>query len=92
MRPGFAFAILLFFGSAVGANASRGVGFGPAQASGTVPPTASPEPARADPAALFQKAQEELNLGQLDDAEHDFRKVLAIKPNEGGALANLGVV
>lgn len=45
-----------------------------------------------DPAALFQRGQEELNQGKLDEAERDFRKVLAIKPREGGAYANLGVV
>ncbi|MGA8432922.1 MAG: tetratricopeptide repeat protein [Candidatus Sulfotelmatobacter sp.] len=44
------------------------------------------------PAALFQQGQEELNHGKLDDAERDFRKVLAINPREGGAYANLGVV
>ncbi|HEY6767791.1 MAG TPA: tetratricopeptide repeat protein [Candidatus Sulfotelmatobacter sp.] len=41
---------------------------------------------------LFRRGQEELNHGQLDSAERDFRKVLVVNPREGGAYANLGVV
>jgi tetratricopeptide (TPR) repeat protein len=46
----------------------------------------------ADPAKLFQRGQEALNAGQLDDAEHDFRSVLGLDPRSGAAYANLGVV
>lgn len=46
----------------------------------------------ADPAQLFKHGQEALTRGELEDAEHDFRGVLAIDPKSGGAYANLGVV
>ena len=46
----------------------------------------------ADPAQLFQAGQNALNEGRLDDAERDFRGVLAVNPQVGGAYANLGVV
>jgi tetratricopeptide (TPR) repeat protein len=88
----FAFLILICLGSAMTPNAVRGAELGPAQESGKGPPTDSLKPARPDPAALFQKGQEALSRGKLDDAERDFRMVLAINPNEGGALANLGVI
>jgi tetratricopeptide (TPR) repeat protein len=41
---------------------------------------------------LFQHGQEALQAGQLDDAEHDFRSVLALDSRSGAAYANLGVV
>ena len=46
----------------------------------------------ADPVLLFQRGQDALARGQLDDAERDFRRVLAADPKAGGAFANLGVV
>jgi tetratricopeptide (TPR) repeat protein len=46
----------------------------------------------ADPAKLFQAGQDALNHGRLDEAERDFRQVLAVNPQLGGAYANLGVV
>jgi tetratricopeptide (TPR) repeat protein len=48
--------------------------------------------AAADPAKLFAAGQEALNQNRLDDAERDFRQVLAANPQVGGAYANLGVV
>ena len=54
------------------------------------PPAASG--AATDPAHLFQAGQEALNQGRLDEAERDFRQVLAANPQVGGAYANLGVV
>jgi tetratricopeptide (TPR) repeat protein len=45
-----------------------------------------------DPAQLFQAGQEALSANRLDDAEKDFRAVLVIDPQVGGAYANLGVV
>ena len=41
---------------------------------------------------LFQAGQDALNHGRLDEAENDFRQVLALEPGLGGAYANLGVV
>jgi tetratricopeptide (TPR) repeat protein len=46
----------------------------------------------ASPAQLFQLGQDALNQGRLDEAEHDFQRVLAANPEIGGAYANLGVV
>jgi len=48
--------------------------------------------AAADPAQLFQAGQAALNRGSLDEAERDFRRVLAANPQVGGAYVNLGVV
>jgi tetratricopeptide (TPR) repeat protein len=48
--------------------------------------------AATDPAQLFQKGQDALNHGRLDEAERDFRQVLAANPQVGGTYANLGVV
>lgn len=46
----------------------------------------------ADPAQLFQRGQDALTQGRLDEAERDFRQVLQLDPQAGGAYANLGVV
>ena len=46
----------------------------------------------ADPAQLFQRGQDALNHGKLDEAEKDFRAVLAVDSKSGAAYANLGVV
>jgi tetratricopeptide (TPR) repeat protein len=59
------------------------------------PQTQNPLAASAkikDPAELFQAGQDALNEGRLDEAERDFRHVLAINPLSGAAYANLGVV
>jgi tetratricopeptide (TPR) repeat protein len=45
-----------------------------------------------DPALLFQRGEDALNQGRLDDAERDFQRVLAANPQLGSAYANLGVV
>ncbi len=52
----------------------------------------APSGAPADPVQLFRAGQDALNQGRLDEAEHDFRQVLALNPQAGGAYANLGVV
>lgn len=54
-------------------------------------PAASSAPI-PDPAQLFRAGQDALNQGRLDEAERDFRQVLAANPQVGGAYANLGVV
>jgi tetratricopeptide (TPR) repeat protein len=46
----------------------------------------------ADPAKVFQAGQQALNQNQLDEAERDFRRLIAENPQLGGAYANLGVV
>jgi tetratricopeptide (TPR) repeat protein len=44
------------------------------------------------PAQLFQAGQNALQQGRLDEAENNFRQVISIDPQLGGAYANLGVV
>jgi tetratricopeptide (TPR) repeat protein len=56
------------------------------------PAATSGDAAPPDPAQLFQRGQEALNGGRLDEAERTFRQVLAANPQLGGAYANLGVV
>lgn len=46
----------------------------------------------ADPAKLFQRGQDALARGQLDEAERDFRGVLQLDHLSGAAYGNLGVV
>jgi tetratricopeptide (TPR) repeat protein len=48
--------------------------------------------ASTDPAQIFQSGQEALNQNRLDEAERDFRRVIAVNPRGGAAYANLGVV
>ncbi len=45
-----------------------------------------------DPRKLFEAAEAALHAGKLDEAEHEFRQVLAINPRVAGAYANLGVI
>ncbi len=45
-----------------------------------------------DPARIFQHGQDALSRGELDVAERDFRRVLALDAKAGAAYANLGVV
>src|SRR5580700_6599184 len=55
-------------------------------------PVAASGAAVPDITQLFQAGQDALNQGRLDEAERDFRRVLAVDPQLGGAYANLGVV
>jgi tetratricopeptide (TPR) repeat protein len=50
------------------------------------------DPTQKDPAQIFQRGQDALNQGQLDEAEKDFHSVLALDAHSGAAYANLGVV
>jgi len=52
----------------------------------------APSVSTSDLARIFQAGQDALNQGHLDEAERDFRQVLAVDPQLGGAYANLGVV
>lgn len=56
------------------------------------PGMASTPPGTMDPAKVFQRGQDALNYGKLDEAEQDFRQVLQVDPRSGAAYANLGVV
>lgn len=46
----------------------------------------------ADPQKLFGAGEAALRAGKLEEAEHDFRQVLAINSEVAGAYANLGVI
>lgn len=74
--------LLLFFGLCP-ARAALGIPARQAPATGAKP---------ADPAQLFKHGEQALHDGRLDEAENDFRGVLAVDPQAGGAYANLGVV
>jgi tetratricopeptide (TPR) repeat protein len=54
--------------------------------------TVAPSGGAVDLAQVFQAGQDALNRGRLEEAERDFRQVLAANPQVGGAYANLGVV
>jgi tetratricopeptide (TPR) repeat protein len=45
-----------------------------------------------NPKRLFEAGEVALRAGQLDEAEHNFRQVLAIDRGIAGAYANLGVI
>lgn len=62
-----------------------------AQATQTTPSASSAAPAANLP-ALFQHGEASLRAGKLDEAERDFKEVLAADPNVAGAYANLGVI
>jgi len=49
-------------------------------------------PAARDPQKLFEAGEAALHAGKLDEAEREFREVLAINPGVAGAYANLGVI
>jgi tetratricopeptide (TPR) repeat protein len=49
-------------------------------------------PAAHDPQKLFETGEAALRAGKLDEAEREFRQVLAINPSVAGAYANLGVI
>ena len=52
----------------------------------------APSPEHADPQKLFQQGEAALKSGDLDEADHAFRAVLASNPQVAGAYANLGVI
>jgi tetratricopeptide (TPR) repeat protein len=62
----------------------------------TICSTATSVPAQKTPAGnpkeWFQKGQQALQTGNLEEAERDFRLVLSIDPKSGAAYANLGVI
>lgn len=62
------------------------------QTSGTSTGKTAGRTASGDPARIFQRGQDALGRGNLDEAERDFRQVLEMDPQAGAAYANLGVV
>lgn len=63
-----------------------------AQSSSTPSVPVAKTTSSSDPAKIFRAGQDALNQGRLDEAERDFRQVLAFDPQAGPAYANLGVV
>ena len=55
-------------------------------------PLPSHTTAQVDPQSAFQQGEAALRAGKLDQAERDFRAVLAANPQDAGAYANLGVI
>ncbi len=49
-------------------------------------------PSTADPQRLFAQGEAALKSGKLDEAERDFRAVVALQPGVAGAYANLAVI
>jgi len=84
-----AFALLLFcfpgILSAQSAPAAKAPS-GAAQAESGTAQTAG------DPRKLFEAGEAALHAGKLEEAERDFRQVLAIDPDAAAAYANLGVI
>src|SRR5579864_1523578 len=62
------------------------------QTAGTSTGIAARRAVTGDPAQIFQRGQDALNRGELDEAERDFRQVLEVDGQSGVAFANLGVV
>jgi Tfp pilus assembly protein PilF len=77
-------------------------GLAAAMSAQSLPPGVAAQPRNGSPVAssgaavdivqLLQAGADALNGGRLDEAERDFRQVLAANPQVGGAYANLGVV
>ena len=84
--------VLLLAGVATGARAQVNASAPTGETRNSAPKAASGKTEALDPAQLFQRGQDALNGGRLDEAEHEFRQVLALNPQVGGAYANLGVV
>ena len=83
--PSKAFVWLILLGTALGIPSPQASSGAPQQAGRS-------NAVSADPAQLFQRGQEALAQGRLDEAERDFRGVLQLDPRSGAAYSNLGVV
>jgi len=72
--------------------AAQAAGANGMQQAQTQKPGSAPATQGVDPQQLFQRGEAALKSGNLDEAEHAFRGVLAINPQVAGAYANLGVI
>jgi tetratricopeptide (TPR) repeat protein len=54
--------------------------------------TAQSQPVSTSPQKLFAAGEADLRAGKLDEAERNFRQVIAVDPKAAGAYANLGVI
>ena len=83
---------LLLLAGVAGAQSQNSSAATTGNAQKSAPATSSGVSAAADPAQLFQRGQDALDHGRLDEADRTFREVLALNPQLAGAYANLGVV
>ena len=74
----------------VGANAQN-TGH-PNMVGGTAPAAGKTTATAQDPKKRFEAGEAALRAGKLDEAEDDFRQVVAIDPGSAAAYANLGVI
>jgi tetratricopeptide (TPR) repeat protein len=87
MRALFGGLLLVLLSQGFGvAMASR------AQASAPAKTEVRVAPAPRDPRKVFEEGEAALRAGKLEEAESDFRQVLAIDSSVAGAYANLGVI
>ena len=89
IRMTFVVFLLLFLSSGVTSGVTNTT-----SVQRTAPAKAGAGAAQAarDPQKLFEAGEAALHAGKLDDAEREFRQVLAIDPGVAGAYANLGVI
>jgi tetratricopeptide (TPR) repeat protein len=81
------FVVMLTVGIATACQAQQSSSGGRGNEAGS-----STKARATDPAEFFERGQEALNQGKLDEAERNFRQVLQLDPQSGAAYANLGVV
>jgi tetratricopeptide (TPR) repeat protein len=86
------FVVMLTVGMSTANPAQQSPAAGRSSAPSGTNKNSSPETHAADPAQFFQRGQDALSQGNLDEAERDFQQVLQLDPESGAAYANLGVV
>jgi len=82
---------VLATGTCILASSISGPGYGQQKAS-SLQTSAKQASAGAQAQSAFSKGQTALQTGDLDEAEAEFRKVLALDPGAAPAYSNLGVV
>lgn len=93
IRPGLlSFLLLAAAIASARAQQSAPASTAPSRSGNQAAPARDNADANKSLALIFQQGQEALNYGRLDEAEGDFRQILALDPQAGGAYANLGVV
>ncbi|MGC2327619.1 MAG: hypothetical protein WA604_12965, partial [Candidatus Sulfotelmatobacter sp.] len=79
--------VLLLAATMVPARAQSSVFPSAAKPQSGEPAAAAGENPKRQPALIFQHGQEALNHGRLNEAERDFRQILALDPQSGAAYA-----
>jgi tetratricopeptide (TPR) repeat protein len=89
-RTGFAMALCLL-GSMVGLCLAHGQAAARTAAVASQASPLTPADGDSSPAEIFRRGKQAMQSGQLDVAETDFRKVIALDPRSAAAHINLGV-